>query len=158
MSQIPGRDPSLSNRGRPLKEGSLTDEELHKIGKELVDWVEDTEKRMKENVFHLSSFYQHLKGFSRTQWLLIIDRTIFKPYYEKALLACGRMLVLNKNIAQSYGNRFLPIYFAEIREYENELRKNKAEFSAIEILNAIHRIETNAKSVTETTGESEVAS
>ena len=108
--------------GRPANEG-YSDEEIDSLGKEMMQWIKKVDKD--NSVVHLSQFYCEIKDISYSQWKSLIQRKTFIPYYEKALLWMGRKIMMNKNLRESYGNRFLGIYFAEIREYERDKSREK---------------------------------
>jgi hypothetical protein len=99
-----------------------SDEELIELGERLLKWIKDTWKD--EKVVHLSQFYIP-EGYCRSEWRNIKQRQKFLPYYEKCLDMMGSKLLTNSKLPQSYGNRFLPVYFQEIREIEREIKKDQ---------------------------------
>lgn len=102
-----------------------TNEELEALGKEMLQWIEDKEDD--EKIVHLSQFYIKVKDMCRSEWRSIRQRAAFLPYYEKALELLGCKMITNSKLPQSYGNRFLPVYFSDVRESEREIAKEKVQ-------------------------------
>ncbi len=111
--------------GRPPNEG-FDDDSLAELGKELIAWTKEMDAK-KQKIVHLSDWYAEIKEISRTQWDSIIRRDSFIGYYERASLWMGRR-ILKGGIETSYGNRFLTIYFKELREHEREKKREEIDY------------------------------
>ena len=109
--------------GRPPE--IMSDEDVIKLGEELLKWMHDNKKN--KDIVHLSQFYSEYKGICRSDWRAIAQRVQFLTYYEKALEWMGTKTLTNDKIPPSYGNRFLNIYFKDVRETEREVNKEKVE-------------------------------
>lgn len=110
------------NGGRP-REVSLSKEEMIDLGQEMVKWVEENQP------LHLSEWYTIKKGFIYKQWKTFIQREEFIPYYEKAIRIVAKKYIdgtVNASIAQ----RFLRIYFPNLKEQEDEdlVTKHQCEY------------------------------
>ena len=97
---------------------------------------------MKDNqnkeIVHLSEFYSEVKGINRSYWKeCIVRRTCFSPYWQQALDWMGKKLLKNKKLSPSYGNRFLPIYFDEVKENEREEMRAKIDYEVDKKLEAL---------------------
>jgi hypothetical protein len=95
------------------------DEELELLGKELVEWA--TEKT-KEFRYHVKQFYSIKKCLSKTHWDMMIQKPIFRDYYDRALAALSQKYV-DGTINPTIANRFLRLYFPELRAEENETKQ-----------------------------------
>lgn len=121
----PGNRASVGH-GRPPNPG-FEDEALEVLGKELMQWMEEVDADPKANVVHLSQFYAEKKKISPTQWKDIVDRERFSSYYDIARVWMGRKLLQNERLPQSYGNRFLGMYFRDLRADEEAVKDRQAE-------------------------------
>lgn len=110
-----------AKKGRPPD--TFTDEEVIRIGTDLVKWVKDN--LGKEGIVHLSQFYVLIEDLDRDQWKNLCDRVFFAPYYKKALDMMAVQTMLNTDIPTAYGSRFLAIYSAELRAHEKEIAQEK---------------------------------
>ena len=99
------------------------DPELEELGQEMVAWA--TEKT-REFRAHIKQWYSLEKGFTKKQFDLMIEKPIFQEYYEKAMAAIA-IRYLDGTVNQSIAQRFLRLYFPDLREEENDLLKLKAE-------------------------------
>ncbi len=123
--------------GRP-RTVSFTEEEMIKLGKDMVAYVKSNFK----TILHLCEWYTIEKGYTYKEWKTFIQREEFIPYYEQALKLVGLKYVDKKsNVRDSISQRWQRIYFGDLREGEdadadaNELRKAaslKGEARAIE--------------------------
>jgi len=113
--------------GRPPKH--FTDEQVTALGEEMLMWMEEQDNDPKSDVVHLSEWYSEVKGIFPPQWDDLTRRDSFSAYHKAAKLWMGKRLMKNKNLQSSYGNRFLGIYFSEIKAHEIEMMqiKNKTE-------------------------------
>jgi len=94
---------------------SFPPDKMIALGKEMVVFVKDS----KNKVLSLSDFYTIEKGFTYNQWKTFLQCQEFLPYYEQALRIVGRKYIdgtINNSIAQ----RFLRIYFPDIKESEDQ--------------------------------------
>jgi hypothetical protein len=112
--------------GRPPNAG-YADQDLLVLGEEMLAWMKK-EDESKSNIVHMSQFYSQYKNIARSQWKSICERGCFLPYYEKMKDWIGYKILTNEKLHQSYGNRFLPIYFKEIDDQEFEKDKRKIDY------------------------------
>lgn len=110
--------------GAPPKYHS--DEDVHVIGKELLDWLEDES----HEVWHLSEWYYGVKKMLEPEWRTLRQRTDFLPYYESAIKRMGVRMIKNSEMPTAYGSRFLNIYFSEVREMEKAVAFEKIDHEA----------------------------
>jgi hypothetical protein len=108
---------------------SFPDDEMIAMGKEMVEYV----KKNKKTILHLSEWYTIEKGFTYNQWKSFLQIQVFLPYYEQALKIIGVKYVdKSSNVRDSISQRWLRVYFGDIRESEDddakaaELRKAAA--------------------------------
>jgi hypothetical protein len=114
--------------GRPPNEG-YSDEELVKLGEELLQWMADCDANKHCDVVHLSEWYSEIKGIVPSYWEKCLTRRLcFSGYYDKAMKWMGKRLLKNKKLAPSYGNRFLGIYFKEIPAHEWEQKQKEIDY------------------------------
>lgn len=100
-------------------------QELIKLGEEMVAWV------TKHKPLHLSHWYTQQKMILYKDWKTYIQKPEFLPYYERALSLVGSNCLdgaLDKSIAQ----RFLRIYFKDLKEEEDATAKYNAELKVSE--------------------------
>ena len=98
-----------------------SDEEVHELGKELLEWLEQTN----ENVWHLSDWYYGVKKMLHPEWETLRQRKDFLRYYKIALERMGTFMMKNQKMPTAYGSRFLSLYFAEVRQHEKEISLEK---------------------------------
>ena len=108
---------------------SFSDEEMVKLGEEMVAFVE----KNKKTILHLCEWYTIHKGFMYKEWKAFIQIESFLPYYEQALKIVGLKYVdKNSNVRDGISQRWQRIYFGDLKEGEdqdaddNELRKAAA--------------------------------
>jgi hypothetical protein len=111
------------------REFSFSEKEMIELGKEMVEYV----RINKETILHLSEWYTIEKGYTYNEWKNFIQKAEFFPYYEQALKIIGLKYVdKNSNVRDKISDRWQRIYFADLREGEdedanaNELRKASA--------------------------------
>lgn len=126
MAGAPLGNKNAVGYGRPYNEG-FSNEEIIQIGKDLLTWIKECDEK-KSEVVHLSQFYSELKEICYSQWQSIIRRDCFLPYYDRAREWMGKRILNNKELPQSYGNRFLGIYFKEIKDNEREIVEHKVDY------------------------------
>lgn len=114
--------------GCPPNEG-FADTDLVRLGQELLKWIKlQDSPDSKRKIVHLSQWYSEVKDISYSQWKSLIQRDSFIPYYEKAKSWIGTKILENEKFPTSYGNRFLSIYFKEIRDSEREEFEHKIDY------------------------------
>ena len=97
---------------------SPSDEELVKLGMEMVEWVKVNKPT------HLSEFWSLEKWILRENWKRLMQIPAFLPYYDIALAyvaLSARDGTLEKSIAQ----RFMSLYHLDLRDQEREIAKEK---------------------------------
>jgi predicted patatin/cPLA2 family phospholipase len=104
----------MPKRGRP-RTLSLSPEKMVELGKEMVAYVKDP----KNKCIHLSEFYTILKGYTYDQWTSLLQCPEIIPYYEQALRIVG-LKYINGTINNSIAQRFLRIYFPDLKRAEDE--------------------------------------
>lgn len=105
-------------KGRPPVQ--FTDEEVHAIGQELLEWLDEAEEK---GFWHISDFYWSKKRMLLQDWVELKNRLGFKSYYEAAVARMARLTMSNKEMHTSYGNRFLGMYSAELRQFERDVKR-----------------------------------
>lgn len=100
--------------GRPPK--LFTREQVEELGKDLLRWVLENPKE-----FMWVSWYYN-KGMLRGDWEALVQRDEFLGYYETARLFITQNMILNKDVAQSYGNRYLGLYDNSLRDHEESIK------------------------------------
>lgn len=113
--------------GRPPNKG-YSKEEVIALGEEFLKWMRDQDADPKSDVVHLSEWYSEIKQIPCSQWESIIVRDCFIGYYERAKKWMGKRTLKNKDLPPSYGNRFIGIYFKEVRDHERSEMEHKVEY------------------------------
>lgn len=113
VKKLVGTKPKLHN-----------DDEVIRLGKDLVAWLDDP-KGGKEEMFFVGWYFDR-HGMFRGDFKALTHRTLFLPYYEIALKKIVRNIVKCKEISQSYGNRYLAMYDYDLRSFEKEVREEEA--------------------------------
>lgn len=103
--------------GRPRTQ-SLPPDQMIELGKEMVEWVK------KHNPLHLKQWYSMQKHIVRKQWRAMKDIPEFLPYYEEALSIVS-LNYINGNINSSIAQRFLRIYFDDLKDQEDEDKREE---------------------------------
>lgn len=103
---------------------SFSVEEMEILGQEMVDWV------VLNKPIHLCEWYTILKKYTYKEWKAFIQRPEFLPYYEQALKLTGLQYLKKGEIEPGIANRFVRIYFADLRDEENETKKMNAVIEA----------------------------
>ena len=109
-------------KGRPPT--VFSDKEVETIGQELVDFLKQR-LRDKDPVIHMTEFWSLHKDMHFDDWDLLQKRICFFPYYKQALQLMTLSTQMNKDLATSYGNRFLGLYSAELRQFERDVKKEE---------------------------------
>jgi hypothetical protein len=91
---------------------SLPAAEMEVLGSEMVKWVSQSQP------LHLSEWYTIHRGFTYNEWKTFLQREEFIPYYERALKIVGKHY-LNGDVHPSIAQRWLRIYFKDLRERED---------------------------------------
>lgn len=92
---------------------SLPPEEMINLGKEMVEWV------IRNNPIHIKQWYSIEKGFLFSEWDTMQQCPEFFPYYEQAMNLVS-LNYINGTINPSIAQRFMRIYFKDVRLQENE--------------------------------------
>ncbi len=89
-------------------------DEMIALGKEMVEWVE------KNDPLHLSQWYKGQKMIIYKDWKSFIQKEEFIPYYEQALNIIGvKYLDKRSNVKDNISQRWLRVYFADLRDQED---------------------------------------
>lgn len=107
--------------GRPPN--FFTSEEVTELGKDLLAWVESNEG--KSTLIWVDWYWDKHQLF-RQDWKSLIQRPEFLPYYQMARQKLARNIVLNDDIPQSYGNRYLHLYDDTVLEHEEAIKDRDA--------------------------------
>lgn len=102
---------------------TFSNEEVHKLGESLLVWLNGAGKGNIQ--FVRWYFLEH--SMTKDDWKNLKKRIEFRPYYELALNFITENIILNKDIAQSYGNRYLCYYDKDLLEFEEELKDRDAQ-------------------------------
>lgn len=107
-----------------LRTVSPPDDELIKLGEELVAWasVETKPPRIR-----MAQFYSEEKQILRKDWKSMVQAPVFLPYYEKAQSLLAARVVNTDVLDKSYGNRYIRLYDRELVEEENDTMRFKAQ-------------------------------
>lgn len=106
--------------GRPPK--LYLNEDLPKMGEDLIKWLENEGRYQ----FMFEPWYFRIHGMFRKDWKELIQRETFRPYYEIARKIMASNMVMNKDVPQSYGNRYLGLYDDEVHHHEEDIRDKEA--------------------------------
>jgi len=98
--------------GRP-RFVSLPPKEMEDLGKEMLAWIKLNKP------IHLCQWYTIEKGFTYNEWKSFIQIPESLPYYEQALKLVG-MKYLDGTVDKSIAQRFLRVYFKDLKEEEND--------------------------------------
>ena len=110
--------------GRPPEPHNLTKEQLHELGRELLDWAHSEEFK---DAVHLDEFAIIKKKLTWKQWKAIFQRDSFREYYETAQKMMSFNLLRNKDMHDAMGNRYLCFYDRQLRDFEKEVKKEDVE-------------------------------
>ena len=101
--------------GRP-RTVSFCEDDMMVLGREMVDYV----KRNKADILHLSEWYTVERGFTYKEWKTFIQKPEFLPYYEQALkIVARKYLDKTSNVKDGIAQRWLRVYFADLKERED---------------------------------------
>lgn len=92
---------------------SLPKEKMIELGKEMVTWASNT-----PDALHLNEFYTKLKGWTYAEFKNLRVCSEFYPYYEQAIGIIGKRY-LDGTVNPSIAQRWLRLYFGDLREEEN---------------------------------------
>jgi hypothetical protein len=110
----------MAKTGRPPK--LFTSEELPSLGEDLLHWVYNEGK---ENLMFVDWYFvKH--GMTLQDWKELTQRPGFREHYEIARRKLAENVVKNKDIPQSYGNRYLGLYDRDVHDYEKEVKTEEA--------------------------------
>lgn len=103
--------------GRPRSEITQP-ENCVRLGEDLVKWATETPPKGEKRL-HLNQWYSIKMGILRSQWNDLCQLPEFRAYYEKAQAAIS-IKYLDGTVNPSIAQRFLPVYFSELKEWEIE--------------------------------------
>lgn len=115
--------PPKKKLGRPRTLLPKDDEEIHRLGEELVAWAVDNPKKEK---YHLTQWFLMEKMFSPNLFHVLEHNEIFIPYLKIAKAHLSFQYV-NGTINPSIAHRFMRLYFDDVKKDENDLIAYKAE-------------------------------
>lgn len=102
--------------GRP-RTVSPPDEELEKLGQQMLDFVSDK----KNNVLHLSEWWSTEMFFIERVWDTICRREAFVPYYERALRIIGKKYIdKDSKVRDGISQRWQRVYFKDLKHSEDK--------------------------------------
>lgn len=104
--------------GRPPK--LFTGEECEELGKDILNWVQENPKATYWVPWYLS------KGMLHDDWEALANRPEFIRYYLTARRILASNIALRKDLAPSYGNRYLALYDPDLRAHEKEIKDEDA--------------------------------
>jgi|SRR5208283_1109816 len=126
----PKGNTSAVGHGRPHKK-DFSDDECIALGERLLAWMKEMDDDKKSNVVHLSEFFCKRERISPSYWYdCLARRDCFSDFYREAMAWMGERLLKNQKLAPSYGNRFLPIYFKEVKKEERETFEHQEDYKA----------------------------
>ena len=101
------------------------DSDLEVLGEELVTWctTEPTDHKL-----HITQWYSGEKFILERVWEKMIQKDVFRRYYEKALRILS-IKYIDGTINATIAGRFLRLYFKDLRASDDELLKLKAELA-----------------------------
>jgi len=142
-----GNQYAVGNKGGRQRTVTPNDEELEKLGQEMVEWV------VQNKPLHLNQWYSVEKHILWDQFKRYAEKEVFRPYYEHAqALISQHYLTKDSKIEPNMKNRFARHYFKEVKEDENELLKYKAELQKLtgesdqqKIIEALKEMNQNLK-------------
>lgn len=100
----------------------ISHEKLHELGEDLLIWITTEGKGNIQFV----RWYFGKHGLSVESWKNLKKREEFRPYHDLAIKLMSENVVLNKDIAQSYGNRYLCYYDKDLMEHEEAIKDRDA--------------------------------
>jgi hypothetical protein len=103
--------------GRPRSEITQP-ENCVRLGEDLVKWATEIPPKGEKRL-HLNQWYSIKMGILRTQWNDLCQLPEFRAYYEKAQAAIAQRY-LDGTVNPSIAQRFLPVYFADLKAWEIE--------------------------------------
>lgn len=111
-----------------VRTSSPDDEELEKLGQELVQWATEPTSELR---YHINQFWLLEKKLSRESLKRARTNPVYRPYHDQAKAALANRYVdgsINPSIAQ----RFLRLYFDDLREEEDYQVRLKAELQRMQ--------------------------
>ena len=98
-----------------------TDEEMIKLGEDLVQWASEPTKELR---CRYCDWYSP-KGILRAQWKEMAEHKVFAPYYEKARALLSKRYI-DGSVNPGIAHRYLRLYDPDIRDVEDDVIKIKA--------------------------------
>lgn len=110
--------------GRP-RTTTPCDEELVKLGEELIAWAtEDVPLEQRPYRFRFAQWYSLKKGILDKEWDLMLQKEIFRGYYERARVALSNRIT-DGSIKEGLAHRFLRTYCPEVKHEEDDKFRNE---------------------------------
>lgn len=100
--------------GRP-RTTTPCDEELHKLGAEFVKWASEPSEEVR---IRYCQFYSQLKGILKKEWDMILQKEVFREYYEKAQSAIALKWITGA-VNPSISHRFIRLYCPDVKQDED---------------------------------------
>lgn len=116
---------------------SPCESDLIKLGEEMVAWCQQ------HKPLHIKFWYSIEKGILFSEWDTITQKPEFLPYFEKAMaIVSGNYIdgTINPSIAQ----RFMRVYFKDVKREENELIEFEAKVKRAEVDNQTEELKAAA--------------
>jgi len=113
-----------------LRTTTPPDEELVKLGEELLKWATaDVPKKERPYRFRFAQWYSLKKGILDKEWDLMLQKPIFRGYYERARVALANRIT-DGTIKEGIAQRFMRTYCPEVKAEENETAKFKSDLQS----------------------------
>jgi hypothetical protein len=106
--------------GRPPE--TISEEEVHALGEDLLIWIAAEGK----GCIQFVRWYFGKHNLTVDDWRNLKKRDSFRPYHELAMKLISENVVTNKDIPQSYGNRYLCYYDRDLLEHEEAIKDRDA--------------------------------
>lgn len=90
------------------------DEELAKLGEQLVEWATEETNELR---CRFAQWYSLIQGISSEHWVLMLRKPVFYAYYEQARVGLAQRY-MDGTICPSIAHRFLRIFTPEVKEEE----------------------------------------
>lgn len=137
MSWMIGNQYAVGNNGGRPRTTTPPTEECIILGEELVKWATEVPPEGEIRV-HFKQWWSLVKSMSKEEWDLICDTKEFRPYYDKAQISLA-IRYIDGTLNPSVSNRFLRLYYPELKQDEDEVaaRKNGSIVQAMENLAAM---------------------
>ncbi len=99
--------------------------ELIELGEELVKWATEETKEIR---IRYCEWYNLVKGITKKEWEMMLEKPEFQCYYEKARTALAKRWI-DGTVNSSIAHRFLRIYCPEVKRDEEEKLEYEAKIA-----------------------------